>query len=186
MLTWHLDRLLRSGPLCAVATFVLPATLALLVDATSSVDNIIAVLLLSALIMAIGAIAGSTVTAGLGALLFGVGTGLADVAAPVLLIVGAGLFATLMIHDLSGSFRRAPEINRRVWLSAATTTLSVALIGAAVFALSYVVANLSTWSAIIAPFGLVSVGIATKLAADSHGAAVRRLTKRRVRTDAGE
>jgi len=177
MLTWQVDRLLRSGPLCAVATFVVPALLAALVNATSDVENILGLLLVAAGITAIGTLSGSMVTSGFGVLLFGAGAVLGEVSPLVLLTVGSGLFATLMIHDLSGSFRRAPKIGSGVWTSTARTTLALVAIGAAAFAIAYAVAGLVTWPSIAVPFGFAAIGISAKLAADAHADTTRRYAR---------
>lgn len=185
MLTWHIDRLLRSGPLCAVATLVLPMVLAFVVNGISDVEKVLGVMLVSAGIIFIGSLTGSMVTSGLGALLFGFGAVLADVSPFLLLVVGIVLFATLIIHDLAGSFRRAPSINRGVWMNAVVIIGFVAVAASAIFALSYVVGNLATWKAIVVPFGFAAVGFAAKLAADSHVTESRQLRAKRHHEDRG-
>lgn len=185
MLTWQIDRFLRSGPLCALITLVIPVALAFTVNGISDVDNVLGILLIASGIIFIGSLSGSMVTSGLGSLLFGLGAVLAEVSAFVLLAVGIALFATLIIHDLSGSFRRAPTINRGVWMNAAVSIAFVAVAASAAFTLSHIVGNLATWKAIVVPFGIAGVGFAVKLAADSHVAESRQLTAKRRQADSG-
>ena len=94
MLTWQIDRILRSGPLCAVATLLLPIALALLVNAQSDTENVLGIMLVASGIIFIGSIAGSTLTSGLGAVLFGLGTLVAEVPVALMAAVGSGLYIT--------------------------------------------------------------------------------------------
>jgi len=71
MVTWQIDRFLRSGPLCAAASFLLPVALASLVSTISDVDNVRGILMIASLIIFIGSISGSIVAGGFGSALFG-------------------------------------------------------------------------------------------------------------------
>lgn len=176
MVTWYLGRLFRSGPACALMTLVLPAALALLVNAQSAEDDVLGVLLVGAGVIFIGTVAGSAVTSCLGIALLSMGAIVAEPPTVVLMIVGAGLFTTLMIHDLAGAFHRAPRITRDVWSKSAVATAVVLIASTVVFAVSFGVARLATWQSVVVPFGIVAIGFAAKLAGDSHRAAARSLT----------
>lgn len=176
MLTWHIDRMLRAGPLCAIATFVMPAVLAILVASVSDVENVLGIMLVASGIILMGSVAGSVVAASLGVLLFMVGAFFAEVSIGLLFIVGLGLFATLIVHDLAGAFRRAPHISARVWKNAAVVAAAIGGASALIFAPTYLLGTLRTWQTIIVPFGIAGVGFAAKLAADSHAKAARELT----------
>jgi len=183
MLTWQLDRFLRSGPLCAIATFVIPFTLAFVVNAISEIENVLGIMLVASGIIFIGSLVGSSVTSGLGVLLFGLGTVLAEISPWILLGVSCALFATLMLHDLAGSFRRAPSINAAVWRDTAMVTAAVCALAIVAFAVSYLVGSLAAWQTIVVPFGIAAVGFGAKLAADSHVAETRQLTAKRKRDE---
>lgn len=179
MLTWQVDRLLRSGPLCALATFALPVLLAILVNSQRTEDNVLGIMLVASSIIFIGTMVGSVVASGSGVVLFCLGTVVAEVPVAVMAIVGIGLFVAMVIHDLAGAFHRAPRINPAVWKNAAITTAAVAAISTVVFSISYVIAGLATWQNIVVPFGVAAVGFAAKLAADSHRTAALTLTAKR-------
>lgn len=178
MLTWHLDRLLRTGSWAALATLILPASLAVLVARVSEVDKVLGIMLVAAGVMLIGTMAGSSLTSGIGVLLFGVGAVSAQVSPWLLLVVGLGLYATLVVHDLAGTFRRAPRINQSLWRSAGQTVGSVGLSSLVGFALAYLPATRTTWAAIVVPFAVAAIGLAAKLAADVHRSRTRQAAKR--------
>lgn len=179
MLIWHADRFFRSGPFCALATFFLPAALAVVVAAPSEVENILGLLLVGALVIFLGSVAGSTATTGFGIVLFTFGSYLAEVSAFILGLVGVGLFASLVLHDLAGVFHRAPMISSRVWSTSAMTVGAVSGAAIVASAVTYVIATASTWRGIVVPVGVAAVGFAVKLAADSHANSTRQLTKKR-------
>jgi hypothetical protein len=179
MLTWQIDRLLRSGPLCALATFALPISLAILVNSQRTEDNVLGILLVSSGVIFIGSIVGSAVASASGVVLFCLGTVVAEVPVVVMAVVGIGLLWAMIIHDLAGAFHRAPRINPAVWKNAATTAASVAATSAVAFSISYAIAGLATWQSIVVPFGIAAVGFAAKLAADSHRTAALNLTAKR-------
>lgn len=176
MVTWHLRRLLRSGPACAVLTFLIPAALAALVNAQRTQDDVLGIMLVAAGIIVIGSIAGSAVTACIGLALFSMGALLAEPPTLILMVVGAGLFSTMIVHDLAGAFHRAPRISRNVWTNSGRATVAVLIGSAAIFGVSYGIALLATWQNIVVPFGIAAIGFAAKLAADSHRDAARSLT----------
>lgn len=185
MLTWHVDRFFRAGPLCALVTLLLPMGMAALVNSQRTEDNILGILLVASGIVFIGSLIGSTIASGFGAILFSLGTAVAEVPVVLMAVVGIGLFVTLVIHDLSGALHRGPRISRAIWGNAAVTTLSIVVASTAAFALAYFVAALTTWQSIVVPFGVAAIGFAAKLAADSHRTAGRQLTaKRRSPSDA--
>ncbi len=179
MLTWHIDRFFRSGPLCAVVTLIVPMAMAALVNAQATVDNVLGILLVGAGIIFIGSLTGSALASGFGIALFCLGTALAEVPVAVMALVGAGLFMTLAFHDLAGVFHRGPRIAKAIWRNAALATLAIVAAGAAAFGVAYPIARLATWQAIVVPFGIASIGFAAKLAADSHRAEARKLTAKR-------
>jgi hypothetical protein len=179
VLTWQIDRLLRSGPLCAIATFVLPVCLAILVNSQRTEDKVLGILLVASGIILVGSIVGSAVASGSGVVLFCLGTVVAEVPVVVTAVVGIGLFSTMIIHDLAGAFHRAPRINPTVWKNAATTAAAVAATSAVIFSISYAIAGLATWQNLVVPFGIAAVGFAAKLAADSHRSAALKLTAKR-------
>ena len=184
MLTWHVDRFFRSGPLCALVTWIIPTVLAVLVNAQSSEDNILGILLVGAGLIFIGSLTGAAFASGFGVALFSLGTVVAEVPVVLMAVVGGGLFTTLVIHDLAGAFRRAPRISRGVWRNALITTSAIVALGGVAFALAYSVANLATWQSIVVPFGIAAIGFGAKLAADSHRTAGRELTAKRKSADA--
>jgi hypothetical protein len=143
------------------------------IAASSPVENVLGLLLVSAGLMAIGSAVGSALTTGAGAALFGVGAAIAETSTAGLLLVGSGLFAAMVVHDLAGSFRRAPAINRGIWADALVNVLVVAATAGLLFGVAYNVATLTRWQAIVFPFGLAAVGFAAKLAADAHQRRVR-------------
>jgi len=175
MLTWQVDRLLRSGPLCAIATFIVPIALAVLVASLTEVDNILGLVLVASGLIFVGSVFGSVVTSGLGVLMFSTGAVLADISPVALMAVGIGLFITLQIHDLAGLLRRAPRMNPAIWKRTASTAAVVALLAIVLFAATYGVAKLARWQTIVVPFGVVAIGFAIKLAADSHFARAKQL-----------
>jgi len=179
MLTWHIDRLFRSGPLAALITFLIPMAMAILVSSQSDEENVLGILLVSAGVMFIGSLAGSTLTSGLGVVLFSLGTVVGETPVAITALAGIGLYVTLIIHDLSGSFHRAPRITSGVWRTAAITTLAVVVLSSVAFSAAYAVARLATWRSIVVPFGVAAIGFAAKLAADSHQANARQLTAKR-------
>ena len=179
MLTWQIDRILRAGPLCAVATLLLPIALALLVNAQSDTENVLGIMLVASGIILIGSIAGSTLTSGLGAVLFGLGTLVAEVPVALMAAVGSGLYITLILHDLAGAFHRGPRINPTVWRDAAVTTLVLTGLTALAFAVTYTIGGLATWQSIVVPFAIAAIGFSAKLAADAHRTSARQLTARR-------
>lgn len=181
MVIWHFDRFVRSGPLCALATFLLPAAIAMAVAGLSDVDNILGLLLVSALVMSVGSFAGSTATIGFGIVLFAFGSYLAEVPVAMLGAVGIVLFVALVLHDLAGVFHRAPTISPATWKSSAVTAAGVALTAAVASGLMWLIATLDTWRSIVVPFGLAAVGFALKLAADAHAKSAVQLTKKRNR-----
>lgn len=179
MLTWHLDRLLRSGPWTALATLLLPAALAVIVAAAADVDDVVGIMLVASGILFTGTLVGSTITSGLGVLLFGVGAISANVSPWLLLVVGIGLFAALILHDLAGAFRRAPRINSTLWWRSGQTVAVVGGLSLLGFAIAYAAATRASWAAIVVPFAIAAIGFAAKLAADAHQAAARELLLRR-------
>ena len=183
MLIWHADRFFRLGPLCAVATFFVPAAAAVPVAAASDIENILPLLLVSALVMFVGSVVGSVATTGGGILLFSFGSFLAEVSTALLGLVGIALFVTLVLHDLTGAFHRAPRSSARVWKSAAVTVAAVCISAAVAATVAHLVATAATWRAIVVPFGVAAVGFAIKLAADSHAKAALQLTKKRAPTE---
>lgn len=185
MLTWHIDRFFRAGPLCALATFALPVALALLVNAQSDQDNILGIVLVAAGIIFIGSLVGSALASGFGCALFSMGTIVAEVPVAVMAAVGIGLFGCLVIHDLAGAFHRGPRISRPVWRNAAISTAGIMALSSAAFAITYFAANLATWQSIVVPFGIAAIGFGAKLGADAHRAAARELTAKR-KTEASD
>lgn len=179
MLTWQIDRLLRSGPLCALATLALPVVLAVLVNSQRTEDNVLGILLVASGIIFIGSAVGSAVASSSGVVLFSLGTVVAEVPVAVMAVVGIGLYWSMIIHDLAGAFHRAPRINPAVWKNAGITAAVVAAASAVLFSISYAIAGLATWQNIVVPFGIAAVGFAAKLAADSHRTAALELTAKR-------
>lgn len=179
MLTWHIDRLFRSGPMAALATFVLPVAMAILVSSQSTEENVLGILLVAAGIVFIGSLVGSALASGLGAVLFSLGTVVAEVPVALMAAVGIGLYVSLVMHDLSGAFHRAPRITRGVWRNAVVTTTVLVVVSVIAFTSAYAVANLATWQSIVVPFGVAAIGFAAKLAADSHQSNARQLTAKR-------
>lgn len=179
MVIWHFDRWLRSGPLCAVATFLLPAAIAVPVARMSDIGNILGLLLVAALVISVGSVAGSAPTTGFGIVLFAFGSYLAEVPTALLGAVGIVLFVALVLHDLAGVFHRAPTISTTVWKSSAFTAVAVALAAGIASSLMWVVATLDTWRAIAVPPGVAAVGFALKFAADSHAKSAAQLTRKR-------
>lgn len=179
MIIWHFDRFLRSGPLCVLATFLLPAAIAVPVAVASDVENVLALLLVSALVMAIGSIAGSAATTGFGIVLFAFGAYLADVPAALLGAVGIVLFASLVIHDLAGTLHRAPKVSSALWKSSALTIAGVTIAAVIASGLTWLIATATTWQAIVVPFGIAAIGFSFKLAADSHAKSAATMTQKR-------
>jgi hypothetical protein len=179
MLAWHVDRFFRAGPLCALVTLVLPMAMAALVNSQRTEDNVLGILLVASGIIFIGSLIGSAIASGFGAILFSLGTAVAEVPVLLMAVVGIGLYITLVIHDLSGAFHRGPRISGVVWRNTAVTTLSIVVASTAAFTLAYFVAELTTWQSIVVPFGVAAIGFAAKLAADSQRMAGRELTAKR-------
>ncbi len=168
MLTWHLDRLFRSATLCLAAAVVVVGAMGFLVAGVSDVDSVLGGMLVGAVVIGVGGIVGSTVTSGAGALLFGVVAGLAQPGAGMLLAAGCSLFLALVLVDLSITLRRAPLIDRRIWVEAAISAPIVCAVGACLFAVAWFVATRATWQTIVLPFGVIALGYAVRLAADAH------------------
>jgi len=145
MLTWHVDRFFRAGPVCALVTLLLPMAMAALVNSQRTEDNILGILLVASGIIFIGSLIGSAMASGFGAVLFGLGTAVAEVPVLPMAVVGIGLYITFVIHDLSGAFHRGPRISPAIWRNAAVTTLTIAATSTGAFALVYFVAELTTW-----------------------------------------
>lgn len=168
MVVWHLDRLARSATFCLVAAVLATGATGFLVAATSDVDDVLGALLVGALIVGIGGIAGSTVTSAVGiALLCGVSM-LADPGIGPLGAVAAASVAALLLVDLSISLRRAPVVDRGVWQDLAVGLVAVIACAAALFGIAYAISKLATWQRIVVPFGVISIGYALRLAADAH------------------
>lgn len=178
MLTWHIDRLVRSGPVSALGTFAIPLALALLITVVSDQEDVTAILLLGAGIIGIGTLAGSTLTSASGVVLFLFGTFVSELPVALMLVVSAGLFSTLMLHDLAGMFRRAPRISSSIWQQAAVVCLAVSAVAAAAFGITYFVATRMTLQSIVVPFALAAIGLAVKLGGDAHATAARALTRK--------
>lgn len=179
MLTWQIDRIFRAGPLCALATLILPMGMAVLVHTQRQVENVLGIVLVASGIIFIGSIIGSMWTSGFGAVLFSLGAILAEV--PVVLLGGVGitLYITLMLNDLAGVFHRGPRINRTIWSDAAITAGVLSVLSAVVITATYLIGNLATWQTIVVPFAIAAIGFSAKLAADTHRASARQLTARR-------
>jgi len=179
MLTWQIDRIFRAGPLCAVASLLLPLSMAILVHSQRGAENVLGILLVASGIVFIGGLVGSMLTSGLGSALFAVGTIVAEVPVILMAVVGNGLYITLVLHDLAGTFRRGPRINPAIWRDTAITSLALTAVSTVTFAVIYGVGGLATWQAIVVPFAIAAIGFAAKLAADAHRASARQLTARR-------
>jgi len=175
-MTWNLRRLVGLGPLCALLTPALPVLLAMLVNSQRSNDDVLGVMMVAAGIMFIGSLVGSAIVACMGVALFSMGALLAEPPVIVLVAVGAGLYAAVAVHDLAGVLHRHPVVARPIWTRTAAATAVVVLLGAAVFAVSYLLAGLATWQSLTVPFGVVAIGFAAKTAADAHRSAARSLT----------
>lgn len=167
MLTWNLDRLVRSATLCLALGVVVAGAMGFVVDGQSDVDNVLGGMLVGAVVMGVGGVVGSIVATGAGVLLFGVVAGLAQPGAGTLLAAGCALFIALVLVDLSITLRRAPLIDRNIWGESAITTLVSCVVGAGLFSISWFVANLATWQTIVMPFGVIALGYALRFAADA-------------------
>lgn len=174
MLTWRLDRLARAGVLCAIGTAGIPLLMAAAISYKSETDNIFGALCVGAFLMLLGTALGSTVVTGVGVALFGAIAAVAEVGPLALSLVGAGLFASITLHDLSASFRRAPAIQREVLTRVLVVTIGLCAVAGSLFALAYFVATRATWQTMAAPVGIVAIGFAARLAADSHIKHLRR------------
>lgn len=183
-MTWHLRRLIGIGPLCALLTLALPMLLAALVNAQRTEDEVLGVMLVASLIVFIGSLAGSAITACLGTALFGAGALLAQPPVIVLMVVGAGLYVAVTIHDLAGVLHRAPRVGRAVWTTTAATTTGVVAIAATLFAVTYGLGKLATWESIVVPFGVIAIGFAAKTAADAHRSTEQTARRNTPRSDA--
>lgn len=178
-MTWYLRRLIGPGPICALATFVLPALLAALVNAQRNQDDVLGILLVSAGIMCIGTIAGSAATTCLAVALFAAGALLAEPPTAVLVVVGAGLYLTVVLHDVAGVLHRSPRVGRGVWSGTARSSAGVIAAGAVLFIVCHAVAGLATWQTVVVPIAVVAIGYAAKVAADAHRVATGTLRRRR-------
>lgn len=168
MMTWHLDRLARSATLCLILATVLPLVMGFVINAQSDVENVLGGMLVGAVFIGLGAIAGSTVTSGAGIVLFGIVASFAQPGALLLGIAGVVLLAALLLVDMSITVRRAPLIDRVVWSEAALSFLIVAAVASVATAIALTLAGLATWQAVVLPMGLVAVGYAVRFAADAH------------------
>lgn len=167
MLTWNLDRLVRTTTLCLALAIVITAAMGYFVNSQSDVDNVLGGMLVGAVVIGVGGVVGSVVAAGAGVLLFGVVAALAEPGAGTLLAAGCALLIALALVDLSITLRRAPLIDRNVWPETAITTLVSCAIGAGLFTIAWFVANLATWQTIVMPFGVIALGYALRFAADA-------------------
>ena len=70
MLTWNLDRLVRSTTLCLALAVFVTGVMGYFVDSQSDVDNVLGGMLVGAIVIGVGGIVGSVVAAGAGVLLF--------------------------------------------------------------------------------------------------------------------
>lgn len=173
MLIWRLDRLFGFGVVCAMGTAVVPVIMAVVVARMSDTDNILGGLVTAAAIMLLGTLIGSPVTTAVGIALFGALAAVADVGIVGLAVIGSGLFATLVLHDLSASFRRAPTIHRNMWTPLPLAVLAVGLVAGGLSGTAYFVATRVLWQAIAIPIGLLAIGLGARLAAETHAARVR-------------
>lgn len=162
-----------------MASLLLPLSMAILVHSQRGTENVLGILLVASGIVFIGSLAGSALTSGLGAALFGMGTIVAEVPVALMAVVGSGLYITLVVHDLAGAFHRGPRINPAIWRDTAVTSLALTTVSAVTFALIYGIGGLATWQAIVVPFAIAAIGFAAKLAADAHRASARQLTAKR-------
>ena len=109
----------------------------------------------------------------MGVALFGVLATVAEIGVVGLAAVGAGLYITMVVHDLSATTRRNPSVHPSVWTRTAATTIVAVALGAALFAVAYVVATATTWQVLLFPFGIAAIGLGARLAAESHVRHVR-------------
>ena len=167
MLTWNLDRLVRSATLCLVLAVLVTGAMGFFVESQSDVDSVLGGMLVGAVVVGVGGVIGSIVTSGAGVLLFGVVAALAQPGAGTLLGAGCVLLIALVLIDLSITIRRAPLIDRGIWLDGAIAALVPCAIGAALFALAWFIATLATWQTIVLPFGVIALGYAMRFAADA-------------------
>lgn len=168
MLTWHLDRLVRSATLCLAAAVVITGAMGFVIKAGSDVSNVLGGLLVGAIIIGVGGIVGSIGTTGFGALLFSFIASLANPGAATLLLAGCVVVIALLLVDLSITLRRAPLIDRSVWIDSVMNAAVISALGAALFGVAWLVGTLATWQAVVLPFGVVALGYAVRLAADAH------------------
>lgn len=157
----------------AVLTFVIPAALGWLVDTHAAQQETLGLLLVSAGVCLIGTVVGSTVTTGVGILLYCVGTIAAETPAWVMVIVGAGLLVTFVLHDLAGVARRDPHVGDRFWMPIAQVVAAAVVSAALLFAGIHAVARLTEWHPIAVPIGIATIGFSTKFAADNLSQSVR-------------
>lgn len=168
MMTWHLDRLARSATACLLLAALLPGILGFIINAQSDVGGVLGGMLVGALFIGVGAAVGSIVTSGAGAILFGIVTAFAQPGALLLAIAGLVLLGALMLVDLSITSRRAPLIDRSIWTDTALSFLIVASVASVATVIALLIAGLATWQAVVLPLGLVAVGYAVRIAAESH------------------
>lgn len=177
MVTWRLDRLFRSGAACGLAACLVPLAMAAVIGAQASDQRaIFAGLAVSVLVMAVAVVAGSSQTMGAAMLIYGVVVVVERNDPLAFGLVGVGLFVSMVLLELSITFRRAPAIDRAVWAgTAAVTTTIVALSGLAFF-VAYRVATGSVWDTAMVPVALIAFGLASQFLAERH---LRRLSSLR-------
>jgi len=167
-------------------TFALPMGLAGLAMAFADNSRVFGLLLVASLMIFIGTLAGSATAAATGVLLFGLGAIVSEAPVIVLVVVGLGLFTTLVAHDLAGALRRAPRVSRRVWSTAVVSTAGICGVSSAAFGLAYATTLVTRFQTIVVPFGVAAIGFAAKLAADAHRAASRSATSNRTQANRQE
>jgi len=157
---------------CAVAACVLPLVLAVVLGVTGSGVGILGVLIFSVVVMAIGVAFGSVVVHAVACVLYGVAaieatSSLGSAQRPVVLaLVGAVLFVSFVLGELSSTVRRAPRVETAVWRSTALATAFVIAVAAGLAIAAYGIATLSVWPAIVLPVALLAIGTIVKLSTD--------------------
>lgn len=165
---WQLDRLFRSGALCGLAAWLLPALMAVILSASGESSRIAVALITSVFFMAGASVFGSTIVMGISVLMFAIAVAVDRTGAVTFGVVGAGLYASLMLHSLSVSFRRAPGIDRSIWWGTASTTAFVSIVGWIGLAVAYAVATRSTWDVVFIPLALIMIGLSARYLSDRH------------------
>lgn len=160
----------------AIAASALVAIFGLIVAAVSDLVGGVALSLIAAGLVGLGALVGFTTVAAVGLVVFGIAMSFSEIGVLWLIGGGATCVAALALVDLSISLRPASQVELKVVSSTYRSIVVVAALGAGLGGLVFVISTATVWQAVVLPLALVATGLALNVGADSHAARVSERT----------